>query len=371
MGSFKHTTQYSQQPSSFAANDTMQTKTARVPFGNLTNARGSQVQPVKPGVMTRAQARAMKENQPAQPDAMPVVEVKPEPMLNGVEDAMEEEALAAEVGLISLDPAPLPRHLEDPQEVGVYINDIMRYLSRSESKYMPSASYLKQVQTGLEQSSRATLVDWVINVHRKFKLVAPVLPLAINIMDRFLSMENVNKDKLQLLGAAVLLIASKFEEIYPPEVDDFVHISDKAFKKDAVIQMEGIILNKLKFEISVPTTHAFMSRFVKVASADQDTENLAAYIVDASMMEYSMLKYLPSVIATSAIVLAKKMLGHSTWTKEMQDHTGYTKSALTPCIKDMNQALCRGYHNKMTSLVKKYGDPKYNNITQTPKVEYP
>merc|ERR1712216_791071 len=99
----------------------------------------------------------------------------------------------------------------------------MRHFSRTEAKYMPDPSYLKQVQTNIDHKSRATLVDWVINVHRKFKLVAPVLPLAINIMDRFLSMENVNKDKLQLLGAAVLLIASKFEEIYPPEVDDFVH----------------------------------------------------------------------------------------------------------------------------------------------------
>jgi len=87
-----------------------------------------------------------------------------------------------------------------------------------QSKYMPSPSYLKQVQTGLDAFSRATLVDYVINVHRKFKLVAPVLPLAVNLIDRFLTATQVKKDKLQLLGSAALLIASKFEEIYPPEV---------------------------------------------------------------------------------------------------------------------------------------------------------
>ena len=37
-----------------------------------------------------------------------------------------------QVGEITLDPPALPRELEDPQEVGVYINDIMRYMSRKE-----------------------------------------------------------------------------------------------------------------------------------------------------------------------------------------------------------------------------------------------
>jgi len=358
---------YSQQPTTFA-NENAIVKT-RVPFGNLTNANGTQTAAAtkRGGVLTRAQARAM-ENQPAL-DSVPASVVDPVVVI-GPEDGMDEEALAAEVGMISLDLAPLPRQLDDPQEVGVYMNDIMRHFSRTEAKYMPDPSYLKQVQTNIDHKSRATLVDWVINVHRKFKLVTPVLPLAVNIMDRYLSVTNVKKEQLQLLGAAALLVASKFEEIYPPEVEDFVHISDRAFKKDAVIRMEQTVLNVLKFEISVPTSHAFLSRFAKVARADDDTKNLANYIVDAASMEETMLKYLPSVIATSAIRLAQKMLGRGSWTKDLQDHTGYTKSALTPCMKDMNNALRHGYHKKMTSLVKKYGDPKYNNIAQTPLLEF-
>merc|ERR1711981_1074222 len=112
-----------------------------------------------------------------------------------------------------------------------------------------------QADTRLDARARATLIDWVLNVHRKFKLFAPVLPLAINLIDRYLTVRPVTKEQLQLLGAAALLIASKFEEIYPPEIEDFVHISDRAFKKDAVIKMEGEILNALKFNVSVPTSH--------------------------------------------------------------------------------------------------------------------
>merc|ERR1712216_84851 len=245
----------------------------------------------------------------------------------------------------------------------------MRHFSRTEAKYMPDPSYLKQVQTNIDHKSRATLVDWVINVHRKFKLVTPALPLAVNIMDRYLSVTNVKKEQLQLLGAAALLVASKFEEIYPPEVEDFVHISDRAFKKDAVIKMESEILNTLKFNVSVPMVHVFLSRFVKIAQTDDDTANLAAYIVDASLIEFNMLKYLPSVLVTAAIVLAQKMLRRGGWTEEMQAHTGYTKHALTPCMKDLNNVLHTGYHKKMSGLTKKYSAPKYNNIASTPLLD--
>ena len=90
---------------------------------------------------------------------------------------------------------------------------------------MPSPTYMDHVQSDVTPQMRATLVDWLIYVHRKFKLLLPVLPLAINILDRFLSERAVSKDKLQLVGGVALLIASKFEEIYPPEIDDFVTLA--------------------------------------------------------------------------------------------------------------------------------------------------
>lgn len=39
---------------------------------------------------------------------------------------------------------------------------------------------------------------------------------------------------LQLVGCTAMLIASKYEEIYAPEVRDFVYISDKAYTREQV-----------------------------------------------------------------------------------------------------------------------------------------
>lgn len=54
-------------------------------------------------------------------------------------------------------------------------------------------------------------------------------------MDKFMEKSRVTKNKLQLVGVTALFIASKYEEIYPPELKDFVYITDNAYSKTEVI----------------------------------------------------------------------------------------------------------------------------------------
>lgn len=58
---------------------------------------------------------------------------------------------------------------------------------------------------------RSILVDWLIEVHRRFELTPKALYLTINILDRYLSMENVSRRELQLVGIGSLLLACKYE----------------------------------------------------------------------------------------------------------------------------------------------------------------
>ena len=55
-------------------------------------------------------------------------------------------------------------------------------------------------------------------VHLKFKLMPETLFLTTNVMDRYLGTQNVERKNLQLVGMTALLIASKYEEIWAPEV---------------------------------------------------------------------------------------------------------------------------------------------------------
>ena len=61
-----------------------------------------------------------------------------------------------------------------------------------------------------------------------------------------------------------MLIASKYEEIWAPEVRDFVYISDKAYSREQILNMEKLMLNTLRFKLTVPTPWNFLARSLKV-----------------------------------------------------------------------------------------------------------
>lgn len=81
-------------------------------------------------------------------------------------------------------------------------------------------------QPDINVKMRGILVDWLIEVHRKFELMPETLYLTINIVDRFLSEKAVSRRELQLVGISSMLIASKYEEIWAPEVIflNFLHL---------------------------------------------------------------------------------------------------------------------------------------------------
>jgi cyclin B len=82
---------------------------------------------------------------------------------------------------------------------------------------------------------RSILIDWLIEVHFKYKLQSETLFIAVRIIDRYLELEKVPKSRLQLVGVTALLVACKYEEIYPPELKDFVFLTDKAYTKEDML----------------------------------------------------------------------------------------------------------------------------------------
>ncbi len=66
------------------------------------------------------------------------------------------------------------------------------------------------------------------------------------------------------MSVAALLIASKYEEIYVPELQDFVFITDNAYKIGEILAMERSILVTLQFNVTVPTPYRFLQRFCKI-----------------------------------------------------------------------------------------------------------
>lgn len=100
------------------------------------------------------------------------------------------------------------------------------------------------------------------------------------------------------------MIASKYEEIYPPELRDFVYITDRAYIKQQVLTMEYNILSVLSFDLTFPTAFRFLEKMGKSVKADDKIIQFATYLIELALVDMRMLRFTPSTIAGSALMLA-------------------------------------------------------------------
>ncbi|VYS48260.1 unnamed protein product [Arabidopsis thaliana] len=259
----------------------------------------------------------------------------------------------------------------DPQLCATFACDIYKHLRASEAKKRPDVDYMERVQKDVNSSMRGILVDWLIEVSEEYRLVPETLYLTVNYIDRYLSGNVISRQKLQLLGVACMMIAAKYEEICAPQVEEFCYITDNTYLKDEVLDMESDVLNYLKFEMTAPTTKCFLRRFVRAAHGVHEAplmqlECMANYIAELSLLEYTMLSHSPSLVAASAIFLAKYILDPTRrpWNSTLQHYTQYKAMELRGCVKDL-QRLCSTAHGSTLPAVReKYSQHKYKFVAK-------
>ncbi|KAE9614876.1 hypothetical protein Lal_00036144 [Lupinus albus] len=244
-----------------------------------------------------------------------------------------------------------------------YLDDIYMFYKLTEDDgcvhdYMPS-------QPDINMKMRSILFDWLIEVHRKFELMPETLYLTLNIIDRFLSMKAVPRRELQLVGISSMLIACKYEEIWAPEVNDFVYIVDNEYVREHILIMEKTILSKLEWYLTVPTPYVFLVRYIKASTpSDEEMENMVFFLAELSLVDYStMIKYCPSLIAASAVYAARCTLGRCPyWTETLKHYTGYSEEQLRDCSKIMVNCHSVAPESKLRAVYKKYSSSERSAV---------
>lgn len=244
-----------------------------------------------------------------------------------------------------------------------YRDDIYDYLLEAETKHRPKPNYMRR-QPDITYTMRTILVEWMVEVAEEYRLQTETLYLAVSYIDRFLSLMSVVRAKLQLVGTAAMFIAAKYEEIYPPDVGEFVYITDDTYTKRQVLRMEHLILKVLAFDISSPTPLVFITNYCVSFDFSERVMFLAMYLCELSLLEGDpYLQFLPSVLASSTIAYARHALGLEAWPTDIADSTGYQLSALVPCINHLNTTHSRAPHIPQQAVREKYKHNRWHSVS--------
>lgn len=211
------------------------------------------------------------------------------------------------------------------------------WMLEREKLYQPAADAL-DAMTQLDPSMRTILLDWVMEVSQEFALGRETMHLASNYIDRVLTLcarndkdaghgfhrDFINRENLQLLGVTCLSIASKLEEIYPPNVVDFAGTTDDAYTTNEIYEMERMVLQEMAWCLHAQTPFSWLKLFVKLVAreihlirseVEPEQSNIemrqilsvdffirVMELVDLAMLDLSFLQFYPSAVAASAML---------------------------------------------------------------------
>ena len=251
---------------------------------------------------------------------------------------------------------------------GEYLDEIYTNLLLDEKslKFFPKLGYM-EMQNDINEQMRAILIDWLVEVHYRFRLKSETLFQTVWIIDTYLSLVQIARAKLQLLGIASLLIACKSQEIYYPHLNEFIDITDGAYVKSELIDMEKKVLKLLDFNIVAPTANDFYNIITKAFGFDQKQFYLGKYFLESALIDYRMIKYSSSVIGVSCAYIVMKFFGIDNY-KILYKSEVVNEICPQKIIKEAARDICFLVKNLSQSTLKavkdKYSLNHFLNVVQ-------
>ncbi|KAL9330910.1 hypothetical protein ACSQ67_000520 [Phaseolus vulgaris] len=271
------------------------------------------------------------------------------------------------LGIVDIDSV----ELKDPQVWSSYAPDIYNNIFVREFEKRLT-DYMGELQKDITPSMRAILIDWLVEVSEEYKLVPDTLYLTVNLIDRFLSQSLIQKQGLQLLGVTCMLIASPMntEALYNEVSHGLNFILMFLYDNvDKVLRMESEVLNLLHFQLSVPTAKTFLRRFILAAQYSckvsyVEVEFLANYLAELTLVEYSFSQFRPSLVAASAVLIARWTLNQSEhpWNSTMEHYTNYRVSELKTTVLALADLQLNTKGCPLNAIRDKYKQQKFMSV---------
>merc|ERR1712066_244186 len=189
--------------------------------------------------------------------------------------------------------------------------------------------------------------------------------------DRYLAVSQINRKNLQLVGITAMGISSKYEDILAPMVSDFVYISDKTYSFNQILNMEKRMLKALNFQLTVPTTYFFLQNLLKTTKADKDVSMLSQYLIELALVDYYMLNFPCSLIATTAVYIANKyMLKDDCWDYKMGKKCSYySLEKLKLCMTALVRLHSKAAIISEKAVYKKFCGKSFNEVAKIQQIK--
>ncbi len=169
--------------------------------------------------------------------------------------------------------------INDPQMVPEYFCENLQFLRSKEKQAYKLVNYIPTHKTVSEQS-RAKLIDWLSELHYKYKMFPETIFTIVSLVDQYLSVKEVPLSELQLVGVAALYIAAKFEETYQvPQAKQLVSCCAGQYTTAKILEKEAEIIKELNFELIVNSSYKFFEPLSKVIGLEAKNQHLAQYFL--------------------------------------------------------------------------------------------
>ena len=257
---------------------------------------------------------------------------------------------------------------ENISYVGEYLEEIYVNLLLEETQAItkPKFGYM-DTQPEINEIMRAILIDWIIDVHLRFNLRQETLFMTIWLIDTYLSFAFVHRDKLQLLGITCLLISCKSHEIYYPQNDKLIEMTDNAYSKEEMLTMENEILKKLNFFIVCPNPIDFYNILSKMFNFEKKQYYLGNFFIESALVNYQILKYSSSVIASSCTYLVMKYYRINGYQKLYNNfiiNEQFPEDVIKDAAKEIYVLVDNLSKSKFKSVKKKYSLTQFENVSE-------
>jgi hypothetical protein len=262
-------------------------------------------------------------------------------------------------------------NIQIPKE---YMNKIYYNLLKEEEEGIvpkPRYNYMKE-QKEINEQMRSILIDWIIDVHYKFGFTDETLFMTVLIIDRYLTVKQITRAKLQLLGITALMIACKHEEIDLPKVDDFIYITDNAYVKDEVLKMENDVLKELSFNLLYPSQIKFFEYLSIHFGFDKKKHMMGKYLMESFLIDIKCTKYKPSIISSACCYIVMKFFKMENYQESydkkfysliINDDSKYTEHEIKECAKDICLFVDNINKTKFLACQKKYAKPEQEKVS--------